>query len=79
MTRIVHENGVIELIAAEGMEITDGECYSTDLLVGLRGDESKWYEITEEEAERRRQEAEEQGEEIEDAEAFEILFGGGTV
>lgn len=74
MTRIVHENGVIELIAADGMEITDGENYSVDLLIGLRGDESKWYEITEEEAERRRREAEEDVE-IDDAEAFEILMG----
>ncbi len=57
MTRIVHDNGVIELIAAEGMEITDGNAYSTRLLVGLHGDESKWYEITEEEAEERKRKA----------------------
>lgn len=74
MTRIVHENGVIELIAANGMEITDGNTYSKRLLVGLHGDESKWSEITEEEAERRRREAEADVE-IDDGEALEILMG----
>lgn len=77
MTKIVHDNGVIELIAADGMEITDGNAYSKRLLVGLHGDESKWYEITEEEAEERRRETEEQGEELTDDEALDILLGGG--
>ncbi len=76
MTRIVHDNGVIELIAADGMEITDGVSYSKDLFIGIHGDESAWYEITEAEAEERRREAEEESDEVDGSEALFILLGG---
>jgi hypothetical protein len=52
MQRII-ENGVIVLTADDGMILTDNSSFGTVVRLGKEADESVWYEITVEEAERR--------------------------
>ena len=37
----------VKLIASEGMILTDGESYGTEIFLAVDGDEKKWHEITE--------------------------------
>lgn len=76
MTRIDYPNGVVRLVADNGMTLTDGQSFSKDLLVGLHGNADAWGEITDDEAARRQ--AEQDDPELTDEEALEILLGGGV-
>ena len=40
---------VTELTAAEGMVLTNGETYSTEIYLGVNDSPDNWHEITEEE------------------------------
>ena len=37
----------VKLIASEGMILTDGESYGTEIFLAVDGDENQWHEITE--------------------------------
>lgn len=52
MQKII-ENGTTVLLADDGMMLTDDSSFGTTVRLGKEADESKWYEITEEEAEER--------------------------
>ena len=47
------ENGVTILTADDGMMLTDNSSFGTTVRLGKEADESVWYEITAEEAEKR--------------------------
>ena len=47
------ENGTTVLLADEGMMLTDNSSFGTTVRLGKEDDGSKWYEITEAEAEER--------------------------
>lgn len=47
------ENGITVLLADEGMVLTDNSSFGTTVRLGKEDNGSKWYEITEEEAEKR--------------------------
>ena len=51
MQKII-ENGTIVLLADDGMMLTDGDSYGTTVRLGKEADESAWYEITAEEAQK---------------------------
>ena len=55
MQKII-ENGTTVLLADEGMMLTDDSSFGTTVRLGKGDDGSKWYEITEEEAEARQAE-----------------------
>lgn len=42
----------IKLTASEGMVLTDGENYGKEVFLAVDADQSKWYEITQEEYEK---------------------------
>ena len=46
------ENGTTVLLANDGMMLTDGDSYGTTVRLGKEADESAWYEITAEEAQK---------------------------
>lgn len=48
----------VTLFADKGMVITDGENYGTTVDIEINGDDSKYYEITQEEYEERQKELE---------------------
>ena len=48
------ENGVIVLTANDGMILTDNFSYGSVVRLGKEANESMWYEITEEEANKRK-------------------------
>lgn len=50
---------LIKLTPSEGMVLTDGETFSTEVYLGINDSKDNWYEITEAEAEERKQELEE--------------------
>lgn len=52
MQKII-ENGTTVLLADEGMVLTDNSSFGTTIRLGKEDDGSTWYEITEEEAEKR--------------------------
>jgi hypothetical protein len=52
MQKII-ENGTTVLIADDGMKLADGSSFGSVVRLGKEADESVWYEITEEEAEKR--------------------------
>ncbi len=47
------ENGVIVLSADDGMMLTDNSSFGSVVRLGKEADESAWYEITAEEADKR--------------------------
>lgn len=47
------ENGVIVLTADDGMMLTDNSSFGSVVRLGKEADESVWYEITAEEADKR--------------------------
>lgn len=47
------DNGTTVLIADDGMMLTDDTSFGTIVRLGKEADETKWYEITAEEAEKR--------------------------
>ena len=47
------ENGVIVLTADDGMMLTDNSSFGSVIRLGKEADESVWYEITTEEADKR--------------------------
>ena len=47
------ENGVIVLTADDGMVLTDNSSFGSVVRLGKEADESVWYEITAEEADKR--------------------------
>jgi hypothetical protein len=47
------ENGTTVLLADEGMMLTDNSSFVTTVRLGKEDDGASWYEITEEEAEKR--------------------------
>ena len=51
----------IKLVASEGKVLTNGETYGKIVFLGNADSPDNWYEITEEEKERREMEAEENG------------------
>ena len=53
MQKII-DNSTTVLLADEGMMLTDDFSYGTTVRLGKEADEAKWYEITAEEAEKRR-------------------------
>ena len=52
MQKII-DNGTTVLLADEGMMLTDDSSFGTTVRLGKGDDGARWYEITEEEAERR--------------------------
>ena len=52
MQKII-DNGTTVLLADEGMMLTDDSSFGTTVRLGKEADESVWYEITVEEAEKR--------------------------
>lgn len=52
MQKII-DNGATVLLADEGMMLTDDSSFGTTVRLGKEADESAWYEITAEEAEKR--------------------------
>ena len=52
MQKII-DNGTTVLTADSGMMLTDGTSFGTTVRLGKEADESVWYEITAEEAEKR--------------------------
>ena len=52
MQKII-DNGTTVLTADPGMMLTDGTSFGTTVRLGKEADESVWYEITAEEAEKR--------------------------
>lgn len=52
MQKII-DNGITVLLADEGMMLTDNSSFGTIVRLGKEDDGSAWYEITEEEAEKR--------------------------
>lgn len=46
------ENGVTVLTADDGMKLTDGSSFGSIVRLGKEADETVWYEITEEEAQK---------------------------
>lgn len=52
MQKII-ENGTTVLLADEGMKLTNGSSIGSVVRLGKQADESAWYEITAEEAEKR--------------------------
>jgi hypothetical protein len=52
MQKVIY-NGTTVLIADEGMMLTDDSSFGTTVHLGKEADESVWYEITAEEAEKR--------------------------
>ena len=55
MQKII-ENGTTVLLADDGMMLTDDSSFGTTVRLGKGDDGSKWYEITAEEAEKRKNE-----------------------
>lgn len=55
MQRII-ENGITVLTADSGMKLTNGETFGAVVRLGIYDSENNWYEITEEEAQRRMEE-----------------------
>lgn len=55
MQKII-DNGTTVLLADEGMVLTDGSSFGTTVRLGKGDDGSTWYEITAEEAEKRKNE-----------------------
>lgn len=55
MQKII-ENGTTVLLADEGMVLTDGSSFGTTVRLGKGDDGAAWYEITAEEAEKRKNE-----------------------
>ena len=53
MQKII-DNGTTVLLADEGMMLTDNSSFGTTVRLGKDDDGSKWYEITTEEAEKRK-------------------------
>ena len=52
MQKII-DNGTTVLLADDGMMLTDDSSFGTTVRLGKDDDGAKWYEITEEEAEKR--------------------------
>ena len=52
MQKII-DNGTTVLLADEGMMLTDGSSFGSTVRLGKEADESVWYEITAEEADKR--------------------------
>ena len=52
MQKII-DNGTTVLLADEGMMLTDDSSFGTTVRLGKSDDGAKWYEITEEEAQKR--------------------------
>ena len=52
MQKII-DNGTTVLLADDGMMLTDDSSFGTTVRLGKCDDGAKWYEITEEEAEKR--------------------------
>jgi hypothetical protein len=52
MQKII-DNGTTVLLADDGMMLTDDNSFGTTVHLGKGDDGAKWYEITEEEAEKR--------------------------
>ena len=52
MQKII-DNGTTVLLADEGMMLTDNSSFGSTVRLGKDDDGAKWYEITEEEAEKR--------------------------
>lgn len=52
MQKII-DNGTTVLLADEGMMLTDNSSYGSIVRLGKEADESAWYEITAEEADKR--------------------------
>ena len=50
------DNGTTVLLADEGMMLTDDTSFGTTVRLGKEADADKWYEITAEEAEKRKAE-----------------------
>lgn len=59
MQKII-ENGITVLTADSGMKLTNGETFGSVVRLGIYDSENNWYEITEEEAQRRMEEELEQ-------------------
>ena len=59
MQKII-ENGITVLTADSGMKLTNGETFGSVVRLGIYDSENNWYEITEEEAQRRIEEELEQ-------------------
>ena len=52
MQKII-DNGTTVLLADDGMMLTDGSSFGSTVRLGKEADESAWYEITAEEADKR--------------------------
>ena len=52
---------LIKLTPSEGMVLTNGETFGTEIYLGKNDSKENWYEITEAEAEERQKEAETDG------------------
>ncbi len=52
MQKII-DNGTTVLLADDGMMLTDGSSFGSTVRLGKEADESVWYEITAEEADKR--------------------------
>lgn len=72
MTREIID-GIVTLTADDGAYITNGQTFSTKVLVGRLGNEYEWRDATAEQYE-----AWVNAEEISDSEALEIITGGAT-
>lgn len=59
MQKII-ENGITVLTADSGMKLTNGETFGSVVRLGIYDSENNWYQITEEEAQRRMEEELEQ-------------------
>lgn len=50
---------LVKLTPSEGMVLTNGETFSTEIYLGKNDSKDNWYEITKEEADERQKEMEE--------------------